>query len=113
MSSQGMASTQPQQNCVGELAQFFPEAMPIRIPVRVTTLAGQAVAENTIIEYGTSQEVLFTCGLALDFHDRLRLENADGSLDVEAKIVAMQIQHGKAAVAARFLNNVSNWIIKK
>ena len=100
-------------SCVAELAQFFPEAMPVRIPVRVTQAGSQAVAENAVIEYGTAQEVLFASSLPLDFDDRIHLENSDGTLNVEAEIVAMQLLHGNTAVAARFLNNVTNWIIKK
>jgi hypothetical protein len=100
--------------CVTELAQFFPEAVPARIPVRVTRVGGgQDATEATVIEYGTPQEVLFASGLPLDFDDRVRLENSDGTLNVEAEIVAMQLHHGKTAVAARFTKNVSNWIIKK
>jgi hypothetical protein len=51
--------------------------------------------------------------LPLDFEDRVHLENSDGSLNVEAEIVAMQVHQGKTAVAARFSRNVTNWIIKK
>ncbi|PYP86104.1 MAG: hypothetical protein DMG65_19305 [Candidatus Angelobacter sp. Gp1-AA117] len=102
-----------EHSCVTELSRFFPEAIPVRIPVRVSRTEDQAVAENTVIEYGTSQEVLLASSLPLDFDDRIHLKNSDGTLDVEAEIVAMQLHHGKTAVAARFLKNVTNWIIKK
>ena len=100
-------------SCVTELAQFFPQAIPVRIPVRMTQAGNQAVAENAVIEYGTAQEVLFASSLPLDFDHRIHLENSDGTLNVEAEIVAMQLIHGNTAVAARFLDNVINWIIKK
>lgn len=98
-----------------KLAQFFPEAMAVRIPVRVSRVKGNpaTVTENTIIEFGTPQEVLFASMLPLDFEDRVHLENSDGSLSVEAEIVAMQVHQGKTAVAARFAQSVTNWIIKK
>lgn len=103
--------------CVGRLARFFPEAVAVRIPVRVTKLhepaATASAAEQTVIEFGTPGEVLFASGLPLDFEDTVRVKNADGSLDVEAEVVAMHLVQGQAAVAARFLNDVSNWIIKK
>ena len=102
-----------ESSCVTELSRFFPEAIAVRIPVRVARVEDQAVAENTVIEYGTSQEVLLSSSLPLDFDDRIHLRNSDGTLDVEAEIVAMQLLHGKTAVAARFLKNVTNWIIKK
>lgn len=98
---------------MAKLAEFFPQAIPVRIPVRVSRHGGKpAVAENVVIEFGTPQEVLFASGLSLDFEDRVRMENADGSLRIEAEIVAMQLHDGKTAVAARFLKNVTNWIIK-
>jgi hypothetical protein len=109
------ASLAAETTCVGKLAQFFPEAIPVRIPVRVSRLRSNPaiVTENTVIEFGTPQEVLFASMLPLDFEDRVHLENSDGSLSVEAEIVAMQVHQGKTAVAARFSRNVTNWIIKK
>ena len=95
---------------VGYLAQFFPTATPVRLPVRVIGEAGES--EQTVIEYGTAQEVLFASGLSLEFGQRVRLRNADGSLDAEAIVVALQFQRGHTAVAARFAHEVSNWIVK-
>ena len=109
-----VASLAAEESCVARLAQFFPEAMPVRIPVRVSRLGTKsAAAENTLIEFGTAREVLFASVLPLDFEDRVHLENADGSLRIEAEIVAMQVHQGKTAVAARFLKSVANWIIRK
>jgi hypothetical protein len=103
------------ETCVAKLARFFPDATAVRIPVRVTRLraSASAPAEATVIEFGTFREVIFSSGQELEFEDRIRVGNSDGSLDAEAEIVAMQLHDGKTAVAARFLNNVTNWIIKK
>jgi hypothetical protein len=103
------------KNGVAMLAQFFPEAVPVRIPVRVTKINSFTAAspEHTVIEFGTPGEVLFASALPLDFEDMVRVKNSDGSLDVEAEIVAIRLHHGKTAVAARFLEDVTNWIIKK
>jgi hypothetical protein len=110
-----------QTSTVAELARFFPEATPVRIPVQFTrrdnpNSGGQPVTggveENTIIEFGTSREVLFACSTPLEFADILRLRNSDGSLDIEASVVAVQYHPGKTIVAARFLNSVPNWIVK-
>jgi hypothetical protein len=100
--------------CVEELARFFPGAMQVRIPVRVCKgSSGKTVsAEQTMIEFGTAEEVLFVSGLPLDFEDIVRVKNADGSLDVTAKIVAMHLYHDKMAIAAKFIEDVPNWIIK-
>ena len=101
-------------DCIAELAKFFPQAVPVRIPVQVSKEESLTVtaAEHTLIEFGTAEEVLFASALPLDFDDLVRLKNADGSLDVEAEVIAMRIHHGKMAVAARFLEKVNNWIIK-
>jgi hypothetical protein len=99
--------------CVAELARLFPEAVPVRIPVRVSR--GNAVKavseEHTVIEFGTPEEILFVSGLPLDFDDTVRVRNANGSLNTAAKIVAMRLHNGKMAVAARFMEDVANWII--
>jgi hypothetical protein len=106
---------------VAELARFFPEATPVRIPVQFTrrnssgngSQSGTAgIEESTVIEFGTSREVLFACATPLEFADILRLRNSDGSLDTEASVVAVQYHPGKTIVAARFLNSVPNWIVK-
>ena len=68
--------------------------------------------ENTVIEFGTPREVLFGCATPLEFADIVRLRNSDGSLDVEASVVAVQYHPGKTVVAARFLSEVPNWIVK-
>ena len=47
----------------------------------------------------------------LEFADRIRLQNSDGSLDVEASVVAVQYHDGQIAVAARFDRKVDNWIV--
>jgi hypothetical protein len=100
--------------CVAELARFFPGAVPVRIPVQVSkeNPGAAATAEQTVIEFGTSAEVLFVSGLPLGFDDTVRMTNLDGSLVIAAKIVAMRFHHGKMAIAARFLEDIANWIIK-
>ena len=118
-----------QASTVADLARFFPEATPVRIPVELTRSkptskgaggpasqegieAGTVLQENTVIEFGTSREVLFACTTRLEFADVLRLRNSDGSLDTEASVVAVQYHPGATVVAARFLNAVPNWIVK-
>jgi hypothetical protein len=103
-----------QESATAKLAKFFPEATPVRIPVRMTRGAGEgnALTENTVIEFGTPREVLFASSLPLEFADKLRLQNSDGTLDAEACVVAVQYGSGRTAVAARFTRDVPNWIIK-
>jgi hypothetical protein len=108
-----LASSKRESSTI-KLAKFFPDATPVRIPVRLTCLsdASAAFCESTVIEFGTPNEVLFACTLPLEFADRLRVQNSDGSLDAEAYVVALQYNGGRTAVAARFTREVSNWIVK-
>jgi hypothetical protein len=102
------------QSSTSKLARFFPSAMPMRIPVHLTRLgtASNTVSENTILEFGTPNEVLFTSSLPLEFADRLRMRNLDGTLDVEACVVALEYNGAQTVVAARFAKEVANWIVK-
>ena len=94
----------------GSLAEFFPQAAPLRLPVRVEMENG--ASEQTVIEFGTADEVVFASKLALEFGDALTVSNSDGSLVAKARVVALQVHAGEAAVAARFVERVPNWIVK-
>ncbi len=102
-------------SCVEKLAKLFPDASPVRIPVRVSTVVTsgrRALEEQTVIEFGTSHEVLFSSSLPLEFEDQVHLKNSDGSLDTRAIVVAVRYHGGGKAVAVRFACEVGNWIIK-
>lgn len=103
-----------EETCIEKLAQLFPHASPVRIPVKVTTLGTRQKRheEQTTIEFGTQQEVLFRSALPLEFEDQVRLANVDGSLDAQATVVAVRYHGGQKAIAARFAKEVGNWIIK-
>jgi hypothetical protein len=102
------------ESSTAKLAKFFPEASPVRIPVRLTQVVdrGDGFTESTIIEFGTTKEVLFASSLPLEFADMLRVQNSDGTLDTEVSVVALQYTGGRKAVAARFTQEVANWIVK-
>jgi hypothetical protein len=104
----------PRESSTAKLAKFFPDATPVRIPVRLSRATGEGgdSSESTIIEFGTPREVLFVSTLPLEFADMLRLQNSDGTLDAEACVVALQYNTGRTAVAARFTHEVANWIVK-
>ena len=99
-----------QDNAAARLARIFAGVTPMRIPVHM--LRGSDPAERTIIEFGTSKEVIFRTDSELDFNEAVRLKNEDGSLDVFVRIIAVQWSEAKQAVAARFVSPVANWIIK-
>jgi len=103
-------------NAVASLARFFPDATSMRVPVQIARMVEgdqePNFSESTVIEFGTSREVLFACKTPLEFDDNLRLRNSDGTFDVEVRVVAVQCQPGKTLVAARFKRDVPNWIVK-
>lgn len=103
-----------QPELVGRLAKFFPEATPVRIPIKLTRFVGKENVPigESVIEFGTSSEVLFALDSPLEFADRVFLESKDGALQAEASVVAVQYHTNQTVVAARFLKNVSNWIVK-
>jgi len=102
------------QTCVERLAELFPDATAVRIPVQVATIGSGRLHlhEQAVIEFGTAAEVLFSSTLPLEFEDRVQLSNSDGSLDAQATVVAVRYHDGRKAVAARFAGQVGNWIIK-
>jgi hypothetical protein len=102
-------------NSVAGLARFFPDAMPLRYPIQLTRLVSEETAdlnENTVVEFGTSRELLFASQAHLEFGDQLRVRNSDGSLDEQVSVVAVQYQPSKTLVAARFKRDVPHWIVK-
>jgi hypothetical protein len=113
-----------ESNIVSRLARFFPDATPVRIPIKLSRFHGNGTAtapenetaffQNTVIEFGTPQEVLFAVDRPLEFADRVLVESNDGSLHAEASVVAVQYHHQpeRTVVAVRFLKHVPNWIVK-
>ena len=118
--AQALASSRSPHDAgtVAGLARFFPEATPVRIPVHLARLlqsedeSATRFDESTIIEFGTPREVLFACATPLEFADVVRLRTSDGSLEVDASVVAVQYHPGQTVIAARFLKDVPNWIVK-
>ena len=107
------AKNSPGSGELERLAQFFPDGTRVKMPVQVMLLPqGSSEAMPTVLEYGTSREVIFRSVLPVEFGDRLRLTNKDRSLDAEAEVTAVQIGASETLVAARFTAEIPNWIIK-
>ncbi len=116
----------PEQDIVSRLARFFPDATPVRIPIKLsrTNSNGEGNGDDnahenesvffqdTVIEFGTPREVLFVVDRPLEFADRVLVETNDGSLRAEATVVAVQYHTERTVVAVRFLKPVPNWIVK-
>ena len=117
MAETGKNVTRNEESTLARLAEFFPSAIRIRIPVSVTakdraTGMEAATSEETVIEFGTAREVIFVSALPLEFDDTVRLKNLDGSLDAQGSVVAVQLGSQRSAVAVRFKGKVNNWIIQ-
>ena len=110
---------------VSRLARFFPEATPVRIPIKLSRAKsngngnavdgqdnGKVFVQDTVIEFGTPHEVLFMVDRPLEFADRVVVESNDGSLRAEGSVVAVQYHPEQTVVAVRFLKHVPNWIVK-
>ena len=109
-----IAKAAQKNSAVERLVAIFPEASPVRVPVLVVASRkeGRDLTENTVIEFGTSRVVFFFSRLPLELEEKILLRNADGSLGIEAIIIALQYEQGHRAIAARFLAEDRNWIIK-
>jgi hypothetical protein len=130
-----------EQEIVGRLAKFFPEATPVRIPIKLSRASingngngngnghgngdsniqdasdhnkneENVFLQETVIEFGTANEVLFVVNRPLEFADRVLVESSDGMLHAEASVVAVQYHPERTVVAVRFLKHVPNWIVK-
>jgi hypothetical protein len=107
---------------VSRLAKFFPQASPVRIPIKLSRILGNSdglagasdcvLFQETVIEYGTPCEVLFATDHRLEFGDHVLVESRDRSLHAEASVVAVQYHPERTVVAVRFLKPVPNWIVK-
>ncbi len=121
-----------ESDLVSRLAKFFPEALPVRIPIKLSrthsnkegnpfsigkdnAIHGRADTvffQDTVIEFGTPHEMLFTVDQPLEFADQVLVESDDGLLRAEGCVVAVQYHPNRTAVAVRFLEKVPNWIVK-
>jgi len=129
-----------EQDIVNRLARFFPGATPVRIPIRLSRAtgngngngngntnannsaigndgagaheSGSVFIQDTVIEFGTSCEVLFMVKGPLEFADHVVIESKGGALYAEASVVAVQYHPERTVVAVRFLKPVPNWIVK-
>lgn len=110
----GLVTDVRSESCVDKLAQFFPQACPVRIQVKLMAprLGARTFVETTVVEYATPTEALFTSTLPFEFDDRLRVQEIDGALIAEAAVVAVQYHQNRKAVAVRFLTTPRHWVLK-
>jgi hypothetical protein len=100
------------QNCAGQLSRFFPDVVPLRVPVQVTAVpAGKSrLREATVLEFGGAEHAIFLSTLPLEFADRVSVASRNNSETAEASVVAVQYHEGRKAVAVRFLHGPCDWV---
>jgi len=110
--SSGSTFTAIEQDCAEQLARFFRQSRPVRLPVQVTLLRGGAsrLREATVIEFGGAEHAIFLSTLPLEFDDHVHLEAAQEGRPTEATVVAVQYHEGRKAVAVRFLQGHCDWV---
>jgi hypothetical protein len=111
--SDGLALTANEQDCAEQLARFFPQARPVRIPVRVTAARGgrTSLREAAVVEFGGPEHAIFLSTLPLEFDDRVRIEATGEGQPAEATVVGVQYHEGRKAVAVRFLQGPCDWVV--
>ena len=94
-----------------QLARFFPDMRPIGLPALLTLSRSGLVSvrEAVVVEFAAPERAIFTSSLPLEFEDRVHLENERGHR-IEAKVVAVQYQDGKTAVAVQILDGPFSWM---
>jgi hypothetical protein len=104
-----------EQDCAEQLARFFPQAKPVRIPVRVTASRGgrTRLREAAVVEFAGPEHAIFLSTLPLEFDDRLRIEARGEGRPAEATVVGVQYHEGRKAVAVRFLQSPCDWVVKQ
>jgi hypothetical protein len=111
--SGGLALIAKEQGCAEQLARFFPQARPVRIPVQVTASRGgrTRLREAAIVEYGGPEHAIFVSALPLEFDDRVQIEADGAGRPAEASVVGVQYHEGRKAVAVRFLQGPCDWVV--
>jgi len=111
--SGGLALTSHEQDCAEQLARFFPQARPVRIPVQVTASRRSRciLREAAIVEYGGPEHAIFLSTLPLEFDDHVRIEATGEGRPAEATVVGVQYHEGRKAVAVRFLQGPCDWVV--
>jgi hypothetical protein len=99
--------------CAEQLARFFPQARPVRIPVQVSASRGgrTKLREAAVVEFGGPEHAIFLSTLPLEFDDRVRIEARGKGRPAEATVVGVQYHEGRKAVAVRFLQSPCDWVV--
>ncbi len=103
-----------EESCVEQLARFFRQARPVKIPVRVTSSLGSRthLREETVVEFSSRDHAIFLSTLPLEFGEQVRLDARPEGHQAEAKVEAVQYDEGCKAVAVKFLHGPCDWVVR-
>jgi hypothetical protein len=109
-----MTQTATQIGCCEQLARFFPDLNPARVPVRVTAMrhGNSQIQEATTVQFASHEIVIFPSSLPLEFDDRVQLAKEGNSRRDEGVVVALQYHEGNKAVAVKFAADTRDWMTK-
>ena len=95
-----------------ELARFFPgvDRVQIRAIVKPRRAAGSSMRETVTVEFASATHAIFISALPLEFDDLIQLQPAQSRGRSEARVMAVQYQLGRKAVAVQFLNAEVSWV---
>lgn len=113
--SSGLTLTANEQDCVEQLARFFPQARPVRISAQVSApRGGKAILhEKVMVEYGSPEHAIFVSALPLEFDDRVRIVADGDGQPAEASVVGLRYHERSKAVAVRFSQGPCDWVVTK
>ncbi len=98
---------------LNRLLSLYPDAKPVRIPVRVQLPPrGKNVRETTTIAYKTRDAAIFSMKFPLYGGETILLHHAAESGAAAAVAVALMPNGPGWAVAARFVDGTPRWILK-
>jgi len=109
----GLVEQQESQDCVQQLARFFPNALPVRLRAQVSAVRSGTVKhhEAVTIEFPATDCAIFASSLPLEFDDRVRLEREGKSRKADATVIAVQYHDGRKAVAVKFAQAPCEWVM--
>jgi hypothetical protein len=101
-------------DCTDLLARFFPDTEPVRVRAILMPLRSSSgkVRESVLLEFASAERAIFSSTLPLEFDDRVRLQNAQGSGQSDATVVAVQYHDGRKAIAVQFAGGPCDWVTR-
>jgi hypothetical protein len=101
-----------EHSCARQLSRFFPGALPVHVPVRVTAQrrGAPSIRELTVLEFSAPHHAIFESTLPIEFDDRVRIESDIPGEAGDATVVGVQYHQGRKAIAVRLLKAPWEWV---